>query len=110
MEIAHNWSSETPYEVVDSEKKHKTDTMNAAQKIIEQMPEQFTRQDVLKCAKEFGYSYSTANGVLDLMVYEDLAERIQTGLYRKLEPETEPDELNEDFEYEYEDDEDFEYE
>lgn len=70
--------------------------MNVAEKIIEEMPEQFTRQDVLKSAKEFGYSYATANAVLDRMVYEDMAERIQTGLYRKLETEPEP-------EYEYED-------
>jgi hypothetical protein len=87
--------------------------MNAAQKIIQEMPEQFTRQDVLKCAKSFGYSYATANAVLDRMVYEDMAERVQTGLYQKLEPESEPEP---EPEYEYEDepeyweDEDFEYE
>lgn len=80
--------------------------MNAAEKIIEQMPEQFTRQDVLKSAKEFGYSYSTANAVLDRMVYEDLAERIQTGVYRKLETEPEPEYELDEFEYEDEEIED----
>lgn len=70
--------------------------MNAAERIIQEMPEQFTRKQVMACAKQLGYSYSTANAVVDKMLYQDLAERVRNGLYRKLETEPEP-------EYEYED-------
>ena len=79
--------------------------MNAATKIIEQMPEQFTRKQVMACAKELGYSYSTASGITEKMLYQDLCERIETGLYRKLETEVEPES-----EFEYEEDEDWEEE
>lgn len=63
--------------------------MNAAEKIIEKMSHQFTRQDILRTAKKLGYSYSTANGVVDRMIFEDMCKRTGNGVYQKLE-EPEP--------------------
>jgi len=58
--------------------------MNSADKIHSKLPSTFTRQDVLNIASEMKYSYSTANSTLDKLLYKGLAERIDTGKYKKI--------------------------
>lgn len=64
---------------------------SAAEKIIRRLPDTFTRQDVLEEAKNLNYSYSTASAACEKMVYMNLAERIETGKYRKLDTTFEPE-------------------
>lgn len=61
--------------------------MNAAENIIQQVPDPFSRKDILNAAKELGYSYSTANTIVEKIIYMDLAVRVRPGFYEKLEEE-----------------------
>ena len=57
--------------------------MRALEKVYTQLPETFTRQQVLKEAKKQGYSFGLASSLPAKMMYEDLVRRERKGTYQK---------------------------
>lgn len=57
--------------------------MTSLQRINQDLPDTFTRKDVLDTAKELGFSYSTANTFFEKAMYEGLIQRVDAGKYKK---------------------------
>lgn len=57
--------------------------MSKTSEIYDRLPAKFTRQDVLKTAKEVGASYATANKLPEKLIFEGKAQRLSTGKYQK---------------------------
>ena len=57
--------------------------MKALDKVYSQLPDTFTRQQVINEAKKQGYSFGLASSLPAKMIYEDLVTREDHGHYRK---------------------------
>ena len=57
--------------------------MNSTNLIIQNLPETFTRKDVLETAKQLDYSFSTANSFFEKALYKGLIQRTSAGEYKK---------------------------
>ena len=57
---------------------------NADAKFLNDMPKQFTRQDLLKATLGAGYSISKANQITEKALIIGQIERIKPGLFRKM--------------------------
>lgn len=58
--------------------------MTATQKVFQELPETFTRKQVLAEAKKMGYSFSLASSLPARFLYADLAIRQAKGTYQKI--------------------------
>ena len=58
---------------------------NSNNYLLNQLPENFTRKDVLKLCIQSGYSISKANSFLEAETIKETIERIGRGKYRKID-------------------------
>lgn len=58
--------------------------MTATEQVYQSLPTEFTRQDVLDKAKDHNLAYSTASSLPAKLLFEEKAERISAGKYKKI--------------------------
>ena len=59
--------------------------MYAHDLFIDKLPEKFTRKMLLKIVVNEGYSFSTANNIIEYGLLTDSIKRVKKGYYEKIE-------------------------